>query len=140
MEYSTTFTMTEYGFQTGFDYGQLKISGDEHRGFRPFQLMIALIACCSGGVLRKIMRKQRMKIDDLQIRTEVTREDADPKRMEKIHLHFVISGRDLDPKKIQKAVNLGYKYCSMVQSVKDSIVITESFEITGASRNERRKG
>ena len=129
MEYSATFTMTEYGFRTGFDYGQLKISGDEHRGFRPYQLMTASIACCSGGVLRKILRKQRMKIDDLQIRTEITRGDADTRRIKKIHLHFVISGRGLDPKKIQKAVNLGYKNCSMVQSVKDSIAITESFEI-----------
>ena len=129
MEYSATFTMTEYGFQTGFDYGQLKISGDEHQGFRPYQLMTTSIACCSGGVLRKILRKQRVKIDDLQIRAEVTRRDADTRRMEKIHLHFVISGRDLEPKKIQKAVDLGYKNCSMVQSVKDSIDITESFEI-----------
>ena len=129
MEYSTTFTMTENGFQTGFDYGQLKISGDEHQGFRPYQLMTASIACCSGGVLRKILRKQRIKIDDLQIRTEVAREDEDLKRMKKIHLHFVIFGMDLDPKKIQKAVDLGHKYCSMVQSVKDSVEITESFEI-----------
>ena len=129
MEYSATFTMTEYGFRTGFDYGQLKISGDEHRGFRPYQLMTASIACGSSGVLRKILHKQRMKIDDLKIRTEVTREDANPKRIKKIHLHFVIFGRDLDPKKIQKAVDLGHKYCSMVQSVKDSIKITESFEI-----------
>ena len=129
MEYSTTFTMTDHGFQTGFDFGRLTISGDEHRGFRPYQLMTASIACCSGGVLKKILRKQRMTIENLQIRADVAREDADVKRMEKIHLHFVISGRDLDPEKIQKAMDLGYKYCSMVQSVKDSIAVTESFEI-----------
>jgi uncharacterized OsmC-like protein len=122
--------MTEYGFQTEFDYGHLKTSGDEHRGFRPYQLMTASIACCSGGVLRKILRKQRMKIDDIEIRAEVTRADEVPRRMQKIHLHFIISGRDLHPKKIQKAVDLGYKHCSMVQSIKNSIAITESFEIS----------
>jgi putative redox protein len=129
MEYSTTFSMTEDGFRTGLEYGQLVISGDENQGFRPYQLMTASIACCSGGVLRKILKKQRMDIDDLKVRAAVTRGDTDTKRMEKIHLHFVISGSGLDQKKIEKAVDLGFKHCSMVQSVKDSIAITESFEI-----------
>jgi uncharacterized OsmC-like protein len=70
-----------------------------------------------------------MKVDDLQIRADVTPAGADTRRMEKIHLHFVISGRVLDPNKIQKAVALGYNYCSRVESVKDSIVVTEPFEI-----------
>jgi len=122
--------MTEYGFITEFDSGHLKTSSDGYQGFRPYQLMATSIACCSGSGLRTILRKQRMEINGIEILAEITRSDEVPKRIEKIHLHFVISGKGLDPKKIQKAVDLGYKYCSMAQSVKNSIAITESFEIS----------
>ena len=129
MEYEMDYAMTDTGYRTDYEFGTLEIAGDVRSGFRPFQLMTASIAGCSGSVLRKVMTKQRLAVQDIQIQVKVQREDGDVKRIRKMHLHFVIRGEDLNPEKVRKAVDLGYNYCSMVQSVKDSIDITESFEI-----------
>lgn len=47
------FQLTKNGFQTNFNYGTLHISGDENKGFRPYQLMVSSIVGCSGSVFRK---------------------------------------------------------------------------------------
>jgi len=119
----------EAGFTTNFPYGELHIAGDEEYGFRPYQLMVSSIAVCSGGVLRKILEKKRIAFSDLRIQADVTRNDEKAGRIEKIHLHYIITGEDLPLDKIEKSVELARKNCSMLQSVVDSIEVTETFEI-----------
>ncbi|WVE37254.1 OsmC family protein, partial [Priestia megaterium] len=93
------------------------------------QLMTSSIAVCSGGVLRKILEKKRISFSDLRIQADVTRNDEKAGRIEKIHLHYTITGEDLPLDKIEKSIELARKNCSMLQSVIDSIEVTETFEI-----------
>ncbi len=118
----------ETGFTANFEYGTLHISGDEQYGFRPYQLLVSSIAVCSGGVLRQILDKKRMKYEDIQISADVTRNKEEANRVEAIHLHFTLEG-DLDEQKIEKALELTKKHCSMAQSVLGSIDLKETFEI-----------
>jgi len=119
----------EAGFTTNLPYGELHIAGDEEYGFRPYQLMVSSIAVCSGGVLRKILEKKRIAFSDLRIQAGVTRNDEKAGRIEKIHLHYIITGEELPLDKIEKSIELARKNCSMLQSVIDSIEVTETFEI-----------
>ncbi|MQR88018.1 OsmC family peroxiredoxin [Bacillus megaterium] len=119
----------EAGFTTNFPYGELHIAGDEEYGFRPYQLMVSSIAVCSGGVLRKILEKKRIAFSDLRIQADVTRNDEKAGRIEKIHLHYIITGEDLPLDKIEKSIELARKNCSMLQSVINSIEVTETFKI-----------
>jgi uncharacterized OsmC-like protein len=73
-----------------------------------------------------------MDVTNIRIQSKVVRVGGDVNRIEKIHIHFVISGKGLKADKVHRALDLGYKYCSMVQSVKDCIEITKSFEIVSA--------
>lgn len=119
----------EVGFYTELPFGRLDIAGDEEYGFRPFQLLVASLAVCSGGVLRKIMKKMRMDFEDIQIKTSVERNEEIADRVEKVHIHFLIKGNDLNEAKLHKALELTRKNCSMVRSVEDSIEVVETFEI-----------
>ncbi|MGM7724068.1 OsmC family protein [Metabacillus sp. Hm71] len=123
------FKMKETGFYTTTGYGELHVAGDETYGHRPYQLMAASIAVCSGSVLRKILMKKRMEIKDLTISTKVERNEAMANRIEKIQLHYRIKGENLDPEKIQKSVEVASKNCPMAQSVQGSIEIEETFEL-----------
>lgn len=123
------FKMKEVGFQTTTEYGELHVAGDEAYGYRPYQLMVASIAVCSGGVLRKILAKKRMQIEDMTISTNVERNEAKANRIEKIHIHYTIKGQELNHNKIEQSIKLASKNCPMAQSVKDSIVIEETFEL-----------
>lgn len=123
------FKMKEVGFTAEFEYGELHIAGDEAHGFRPFQLMVSSIAVCSGGVLRKILEKKRIVIDDISIKTDVVRNEKEANRLEQINIHYIIKGKDLEKHKIEQAIDLANKNCPMSQSVKGSIEIVETFEL-----------
>jgi putative redox protein len=126
------FSMKEVGFFTETSYGKLDVAGDEEYGFRPYQLLVSSVAVCSGGVLRKILEKQRIDVEDIKISAEAERVEEEANRVAKISVHFTISGKGLKEEKIQKAMELTRKNCSMVQSVKDSIEIEETFTLVEA--------
>ncbi|MBO0589439.1 OsmC family protein [Sporosarcina sp. E16_8] len=124
------FEMTENGFETTTAFGQLTISGNENYGFRPYQLLVSSVAVCSGGVLRNILEKMRMPADNVTIEViEVKRNAEIANRVEKIHLHFIIQGQNIDESKMDKVFELTKKNCSMAQSVIESIELVESYEI-----------
>nr|WP_285864729.1 OsmC family protein [Lederbergia lenta] len=123
------FNMKDGGFYGDFSYGRLDISGDEKYGIKPYQLLVSSVAVCSGGVLRKILEKMRMEVQDIQIKADAIRNIEKANRIESIKIHFDIKGKQLNEAKIVRAMNLTKKNCSMVQSVLGSIEVTETFKI-----------
>lgn len=124
------FHMKENGYTTQLGYGELHISRYDEHGYRPYQLLVSSVAVCSGSVLGQILEKQRIEVDDINIKTDVVQNsETDAHEIQKIHMHFRIKGKNLKSKKIEKALELTRKNCTIVQSVKDSIDITETFEI-----------
>ena len=124
------FNMTENGFKTETAFGTLTISGNDAYGFRPYQLLVSSIAVCSGGVLRNILEKMRMPAENISIQVkEVVRNPDEANKLEKIHLHFILEGAKIEETKLQKAMELTKKNCSMVQSVIESITVVETYEI-----------
>lgn len=123
------FYLREHGFKTNLEYGQLDISGNAQFGFRPYQLMVASIASCSGSVFRKILDKQRIQIEDMQIKANIVRNEDEANRIEKITLLFTIKGHQLDEAKLSKSLKIARKNCSMIRSVENSIQIEEKIEV-----------
>jgi uncharacterized OsmC-like protein len=122
--------MTENGFETNLEFGKLTISGDETKGFRPYQLLVSSLVGCSGGVLRKVLEKMRMPVEEMEIDVlEVVRNPEEASRLEKVHIHFKLKGSNLDATKMDRAMALTKKNCSMVRSVDQSMEVIETFEI-----------
>jgi putative redox protein len=122
------FKMTEKGFTTELEYGSLDISGSEEHGFRPYQLLVSSVAVCSGGVLRKVLEKMRYPFEDITVHADVERNEEEANRVVKIQLTFHITTETWDEAKIEKALQLTRKNCSMVQSVQNSIEVVETAE------------
>lgn len=124
------FSMTEHGFETETGFGVLTVSGNEDYGFRPYQLLVSSLAVCSGGVLRTILEKMRMPAEDIRIEVkEVVRNAEIANRLEKVHLHYQIKGDQIDAAKIDQALELTTKNCSMIQSVLTSIQVVKTYEV-----------
>lgn len=124
------YVMTESGFETNLEFGKLTISGDETKGFRPYQLLVSSLVGCSGGVLRKVCEKMRMPVEEMEIDVlEVIRNPEEASRLEKVHIHFKLKGSNLDATKMDRAMALTKKNCSMVRSVDQSMEVIETFEI-----------
>lgn len=123
------FSMTENGFSGNLPFGELSVSTNEEHGFRPYQLLVASLAVCSAGIIRKVLEKQRMPADDIQAEVkEIVRIDEEAGRVSKVHLHFLIKG-DIDESKMPRVMELTRKNCSMVRSVENSIEVIETYEI-----------
>lgn len=121
--------MKEAGYFTELPYGRMDVSGDGENGFKPVDLFVTSIAVCSGGMLRKILDKMRMEITDLHISAEGERNMEEAGRFEKINIHFRITGKDLNTEKIEKAMALSRKNCSMTQTIIGHIEVIETYEI-----------
>jgi putative redox protein len=115
-------------FETECEYGSLTISGDETKGYRPFQLLVSSVAACSGGVLRKILEKKRISFEQIKIQAKVERVVEEANRVSKIHLHIQVKG-NVALEKLEKALVLSKKNCPIVQSIKNSIEVTETCEV-----------
>lgn len=123
------YSMNENGFTGKLPFGEIAISGNEQYGFRPYQLLVSSLAVCSGGVMRKVLEKMRMPAEDIQIEVkEVVRVEEEADRVSKVHIHFTLKG-NIDENKMERVMELTRKNCSMVQSVKDSIEIIETFDL-----------
>ncbi|WP_240375800.1 OsmC family protein [Bacillus piscicola] len=121
------FFMEENGFSTKTGFGDLQISGEDEHGFRPYQLMVSSLAVCSGVTLRKIMEKRRQPVKNIHMKAEVTRNEEGSREIQKIHIHFVVEAEGVTEAQMQKNLDWTHRNCSMVQSVKDSIEVTETF-------------
>jgi putative redox protein len=92
-------------------------------------LPLSLIGCSSYDVIA-ILEKQRQKVTDLVVSAASTRDPDPPFIFRKIHVHYRVSGTELDPVKVAKAIQLSEeKYCGVFATLKKAIEITSDFEI-----------
>ena len=68
------------------------------------------------------------------VELDADRAPEEPKVFTRIHMHFVVSGRDLDPRKVERAIALSVeKYCSAIAMLEKTATITHDFELAGTA-------
>jgi len=73
----------------------------------------------------------RVGLERLSVDVTGTRREDDPKRFTHVKFAFRIAGRDLDANKAERAVGLSIeKYCSVIHSLAQDIVIEHEIQIT----------
>ncbi len=104
--------------------------GGQNMGMRPMQLLLTSLAGCSSMDVLSILQKKRQEISDFQVKITGEREkDVVPALFRKIHLHFMVSGPDISPEKVARAIQLSLeKYCSVAKTLEPTAQITSSFE------------
>ncbi|MBN4074960.1 OsmC family protein [Gammaproteobacteria bacterium AH-315-E17] len=106
--------------------------GGQNQGMRPMELMLMSVGACSTVDVINILKKSRQDVTDCVVEVDGERVDAVPAVFNKIHLHFNVSGNDLDENKVKRAVELSAeKYCSASIMLKNAgVEISHSFEIS----------
>ncbi|MDP3586123.1 MAG: OsmC family protein [Thiobacillus sp.] len=108
-------------------------SGGKNLGVRPMEMLLMGLGGCSAFDVVLILRKSRQQITDCVADLSAERADSDPKVFTKIHVHFTVTGKGLDPKRVEQAVKLSAeKYCSASIMLGKTAVITHDFEIQEA--------
>jgi putative redox protein len=106
-------------------------AGGQNRGSRPMELVLMGLGGCSSFDVVTILRKSRQDIVDCVTEIEAERADEVPQVFTRIHLHFKVSGRNLDPARVARAVALSAeKYCSAsIMLGRAGVAITHDFEV-----------
>jgi putative redox protein len=104
--------------------------GGQNRGPRPMELLLLGMGGCTAFDVVLILRKGRQDISDCVAQIDAERAPVDPKVFTRIHVHFVVTGRKLDPKRVDQALKLSAeKYCSASIMLAKTAEITHDFEI-----------
>ena len=104
--------------------------GGRNLGPRPMEMLILGMGACSTYDVVSILKKSRQEITDCEIKITSQRADSDPKVFTDIQLHFIVSGKDLKEKQVERAIKLSAeKYCSASIMLGKTANITHDFEI-----------
>ena len=105
-------------------------SGGRNLGVRPMEMLLLGLGGCSAFDVVHILRKGRQQVTDCVADLDAERAPADPKVFTRIHVHFTVTGRSLDPKRVEQAVHLSAeKYCSASIMLGKTAEITHDFEV-----------
>ena len=105
-------------------------AGGQNKGARPMETVLIGTGGCTTFDVVHILKKQRQDVTDCVAEMDAQRADADPKVFTRIHVHFKVTGRNLDPKKVAHAIELSAtKYCSASIMLGKTAEITHDFEI-----------
>jgi putative redox protein len=85
-------------------------------GFAPKALMLSSLAGCSGLDVVSLLKKMRAEVADFKIIVTAELTDEHPKFYNKVKVDYYFTDSNLQPEKIQKAVNLSVtKYCGVME-------------------------
>lgn len=112
-------------------------AGGRNLGMRPMELVLAGTASCTAFDVVWILKKARQPVADCVVEAEAERAPAEPKVFTRIHLKYVIAGRGLDARQVERAVKLSKeKYCSATTMLERSAEITYEVAIIEGDRAE----
>jgi putative redox protein len=104
--------------------------GGRNLGPRPMETLLAGTGGCTAYDVVSILRKARQDVRDVQIAIDADRAAEDPKVFTRIHMHFVVTGRQVKEEAVKRAVELSaQKYCSASIMLGRTAAITHDWEI-----------
>jgi putative redox protein len=104
--------------------------GGRDMGVRPMEMLLLGLGGCTAFDVLSILKKSRQNVIDCEVRIDSDRAEEVPKVFTRIHVHFVVSGQNLDPAKVEKAVKLSAdKYCSASLMLGKAAKISHDFEV-----------
>jgi putative redox protein len=104
--------------------------GGRNMGIRPLEMLLLGVGSCSSIDVVQILQKGRNSVTACVTEVTAERVDAIPSVFSKLHLHFIVSGKDLKASAVERAVKLSAeKYCSASIMLGKAVEITHDFEV-----------
>ena len=100
---------------------------------RPMETVLAGTGACTAYDVVLILKRGRHDVRGCQVKVSSERAPQDPKVFTKIHMHFIVSGNNLPPAAVERAIALSHeRYCSASIMLGKTAEITTSFELLPA--------
>ena len=97
---------------------------------RPMEVVLAGTGGCTAYDVVVILKKSGQDINGCEVKLTAERATTDPKVFTRIHMHFVVRGRNLKRSLVEQAIRLSHeKYCSATSMLAKTAEITRDFEV-----------
>jgi putative redox protein len=105
--------------------------GGRNLGVRPMEALLIGLGGCTSFDVMSILKKSRQSVESCEAFLEAERAESEPKVFTKIHIRFVVKGRDLKETQVKRAIELSAeKYCSAsIMLERAGVEITHGYEI-----------
>ena len=108
--------------------------GGRNMGPRPMELLLLGMGACTAYDVVSILRKARQNVSGCRVELDAQRAEAIPQVFTRIHVHFVVTGRELQNAQVERAVKLSAeKYCSASIMLGKMAEISHDFEVVQAA-------
>ncbi|BBD76877.1 MULTISPECIES: OsmC family protein [Hydrogenophilus] len=105
-------------------------AGGRNLAPRPMELLLAGAGGCTAFDVVAILEKGRQPVTGCTVTLSAERAEKDPKVFTRIRFHYLVKGRNLDPNKVKRAVELSAeKYCSASIMLGKTAQIEHTWEI-----------
>ena len=113
--------------------------GGRDLGVRPMEMVLLGLGGCSSIDIILMLMKARQDVTDCQVLIEAERADAVPAVFTRVKLKFVVEGRQLSAKQVERIVALSVeKYCSVTKMLEKEVEIgfeTEVIELSSGQES-----
>ena len=104
--------------------------GGHNLGPRPMEMLLVGLGGCTAIDVVMILKRGREAVMDCVVEMDAERADSEPKVFTKIHMHYIVTGQQLDANKVDRAIKLSAeKYCSASAMLGAMATITHDFEV-----------
>ncbi len=115
------------GYQVRFD------SPTGPTGASPMELVALASGACTASDVISILQKKQQQVTQFEVNVIGLRASEHPKVFTEIDLEYVVTGRDIDPKAVERAIELSLtKYCSVNLMLEKSVKINPRYRIVAA--------
>ncbi len=122
--------MAETGSGHAFVIDGAPEAGGRNLGPRPMETVLAGTGSCTAFDVVLILKKSGQHITGCHVELKSERAATDPKVFTKIHMHFVVRGKNIKPQMVENAIKLSHqKYCSASIMIGKTAEITHDYEI-----------
>lgn len=116
-------------------------SGGRNLGVRPMEMLLLGLGGCTAFDVVMILKRGREPVTGCVVDMEADRAETEPKVFTRIAMKYRVSGRGLDPKKVERAVNLSAeKYCSATAMFAKTAQISHEIETIDISQPNIESG
>ena len=100
-------------------------------GPKPIELVaMGLAGCTAFDVITVLRQKYHQKVTGYQVRVEADQADRPPQVFTAVRIHHVITGLEIDPATVERAIQLSEeKYCSVGAMVQRCATLHSTYEI-----------
>lgn len=108
--------------------------GGKNQAPRPMEMLLVGAGGCTAYDVVLILRRGRHAVEGCEVKLSAERAEEDPKVFTKIHYHFIVSGRNLKPEVVERAIKLSAeKYCSASIMLGKTAEVTHDFSIVDSA-------